>query len=77
MSALATFSGPMETVPIIPATALIQKNETDRVFIEVDQWTFEARPVKIGSPQDDQTVVVRGVDIGERIVVLGGALLDD
>jgi cobalt-zinc-cadmium efflux system membrane fusion protein len=47
------------------------------VFIEVEQWTFEARPVKVGFPQDDQVVVVNGLNIGERIVVRGGSLLDD
>jgi membrane fusion protein, heavy metal efflux system len=77
MFALATFFWPKETVPIIPTTALIQNNERDRVFIEVEQWTFEARPVKVGFPQDDQVVVVEGLNIGERIVVRGGALLDD
>jgi membrane fusion protein, heavy metal efflux system len=76
MSALATFSGPKETVAIIPATALIQKNGTDRVFVEVEQWTFEERPVKVDFQQDDQTVVVSGLNIGERIVVMGGALLE-
>jgi cobalt-zinc-cadmium efflux system membrane fusion protein len=77
MFALATFLWPKETVPIIPTTALIQKNERDRVFIEVEQWIFEARPVTVGFPQDDQTVVVSGLNIGERIVVMGGALLED
>jgi cobalt-zinc-cadmium efflux system membrane fusion protein len=77
MSALATFSGPKETVPIILATALIHKNKRDRVFIEVEQWTFESRPVNVDFWRDDQTVVVSGVNIGERIVVMGGALLED
>jgi cobalt-zinc-cadmium efflux system membrane fusion protein len=77
MSALATILGPMETVTIIPATALIERNERDWVFVEVQQWTFEARPVKVGFPHDDQTVVVSGLNIGERIVVMGGALLED
>ena len=77
MSALVTLLGPNETVPIIPTTALIQRNERDWVFVEVQQWTFEARPIKVGFPQDDQTVVVSGLNIGERIVVMGGALLED
>jgi membrane fusion protein, heavy metal efflux system len=77
MFALATFFWSKETVPVIPTTALIQKDERDRVFIEVEQWTFEARPVKVGFPQDEQMVVVSGLNIGERIVVRGGALLDD
>jgi cobalt-zinc-cadmium efflux system membrane fusion protein len=77
MSALATFEGPKETVAIIPATALIQKNGRDQVFVEVERWAFEARPVKVGFPQDDQTVAVSGLKIGERIVVMGGALLEE
>jgi cobalt-zinc-cadmium efflux system membrane fusion protein len=77
MSALATLLGPKETVPIIPPTALINRNERDWVFVEVGQWTFEARRVKVGFPQEDQTVAVSGLNIGERIVVMGGALLQD
>jgi cobalt-zinc-cadmium efflux system membrane fusion protein len=76
MSALATFLRPKETVPIIPATALIRRNERDWVLVEVEQWTFEARPVKVGFSQDNETVVVSGLNIGERIVVMGGALLE-
>jgi membrane fusion protein, heavy metal efflux system len=77
MSTLATFSGPKETVPVIPETALIQKNGRDWVFVEVAQWTFEARAVNVDFRQDDQALVVSGVRIGERIVVIGGALLQD
>jgi membrane fusion protein, heavy metal efflux system len=77
MSALATLLGPKETLPIIPATALIQRNERDWVFVEIEQWTFEARPVNVGFPLDDRTVVVSGLNVGERIVVIGGALLED
>jgi membrane fusion protein, heavy metal efflux system len=37
MFAFATFFWPKETVPIIPTTALIQKNGVDRVLMEVEQ----------------------------------------
>jgi membrane fusion protein, heavy metal efflux system len=77
MSALATLLGPKETVPIIPATAVIRRNDRDWVFVEVAQWTFEARPVKVSFPQDDHTFVVSGLNIGERILAMGGALLED
>jgi membrane fusion protein, heavy metal efflux system len=77
MSALATFSAPKERVAIIPATALIQKNGRDRVFVEVERWIFEARPVEVDFSPDDQTVVVSGLNIGDRIIVVGGALLED
>ncbi len=77
MSTLATFSGPKETVPVIPETALIQKNGRDWVFVEVAQGSFEARAVNVDFRQDDQALAVSGVSIGERIVVIGGALLQD
>jgi membrane fusion protein, heavy metal efflux system len=37
MFAFATFFWPKETFPIIPTTALSQKNEMDRVLMEVEQ----------------------------------------
>lgn len=77
MSALVTLLGPKETVPIIPATALMRRNQRDWVFVEVEQGTLEARPVKVGLSQDNKTVVVSGLNIGERIVVMGGALLEE
>jgi membrane fusion protein, heavy metal efflux system len=77
MYALATFRGPTETAPIIPATALIRRNDRDLVFVEVERWTFEARPVEIGFTRDGQTIAMSGVNIGEHIVVMAGALRDD
>jgi membrane fusion protein, heavy metal efflux system len=77
MFALATFLRPKETATVIPTTALVRKNKMDWVFIEVEQWTFEPRPVNVDFLQDDQIVAVSGVNIGERIVVVGAALLDD
>jgi membrane fusion protein, heavy metal efflux system len=77
MFAVATFLWPKETAPIIPATALIRRNDRDLVFVEVEQWTFEARPVEVGLTQDGQTIAVSGINIGERIAVTGRALLED
>jgi cobalt-zinc-cadmium efflux system membrane fusion protein len=37
MFAFATFFWPKETVPIIPTTTLIQRNEMDRVLMEVER----------------------------------------
>jgi tetratricopeptide (TPR) repeat protein len=77
MYALATFRGPTETAPIIPATALIRRNDRDLVFVEVERWTFEARPVEIGFTRDGQTIAMSGANIGEHIVVMARALRDD
>jgi cobalt-zinc-cadmium efflux system membrane fusion protein len=77
MFAEATFLAPKETAPVVPTQALILKDETDQVFVEVAPWTFEARPVEISFQQGDRAVVARGLKPGERIVKKGGVLLND
>jgi len=77
MFADATFLAPRQTMQVVPTQALVLKEETDRVFVEVAPWTFEARPVEVGFQQGDQAVVEHGLKAGERIVVKGGVLLND
>jgi cobalt-zinc-cadmium efflux system membrane fusion protein len=77
MFADATFLAPRQTMQVVPTQALVLKDETDRVFVEVAPWTFEARPVEVGFQQNDQAVVDHGLKAGERIVVKGGVLLND
>jgi cobalt-zinc-cadmium efflux system membrane fusion protein len=77
MFADATFLAPRQTMQVVPTLALVLKEETDRVFVEVAPWTFEARPVEVGFQQGDQAVVEHGLKAGERIVVKGGVLLND
>jgi len=77
MFADATFLAPRQTMQVVPTRALVLKDETDRVFVEVAPWTFEARPVEVGFQQSDQAVVEHGLKAGERIVVKGGVLLND
>ena len=77
MFADATFLAPRQTMQVVPTQALVLKNETDRVFVEVAPWTFEARPVEVDFQQGDQAVVEHGLNAGERIVVKGGVLLND
>jgi cobalt-zinc-cadmium efflux system membrane fusion protein len=77
MFADATFLAPRQTMQVVPTQALVLKDETDRVFVEVAPWTFEARPVEVGFQQGDQAVVDHGLKAGERIVVKGGVLLND
>jgi cobalt-zinc-cadmium efflux system membrane fusion protein len=77
MFANATFLAPSRNMPNIPTTALVLRDEVDQVFVEVEPWTFEARPVDVAFQQDDRAVIERGLNPGERIVVKGGALLND
>jgi len=77
MFATATFLTPKQMVPIVPATAVVLRNEADQVFVEIAPWTFEARPVEIDFQQGDQAVVAHGLQAGERVVVKGAVLLND
>jgi cobalt-zinc-cadmium efflux system membrane fusion protein len=77
MFANATFLAPKQMVQVVPTSALVLKEETDQVFVEVAPWTFEARPVEVSFQQGDQAVVEGGLKAGERVVVKGGVLLND
>jgi len=77
MFADATVLAPPQMMEVVPTQALVLKDETDRVFVEVAPWTFEPRSVEVGFQQGDQAVVDRGLQAGERIVVKGGVLLND
>jgi cobalt-zinc-cadmium efflux system membrane fusion protein len=77
MFADATFLAPRQMMQVVPAQALVLKDETDRVFAEVAPWTFEPRPVEVGFQQGDQVILEHGLQPGERIVVKGGVLLND
>ena len=77
MFANVTFFAPARVMPIVPATALILKNEGDRAFVEVEPWTFEARPVAVEFQEGEQAIVASGLKAGERVVVKGGVLLND
>jgi cobalt-zinc-cadmium efflux system membrane fusion protein len=77
MFASATFVTPKQTVRVVPATAVVLRNETDQVFVEVAPWTFEARSVDVDFQQRDQIVVAHGLEAGQRVVVKGVVLLND
>jgi cobalt-zinc-cadmium efflux system membrane fusion protein len=64
-------------VRVVPATAVILRNEADQVFVEVAPWTFEARSVDIDFQQKDEVVVAHGLEVGQPVVVKGAVLLND
>lgn len=77
MFAQATFLAPPEKAAVVPTRALVLRNETDQVFVEVAPWTYEARPVEVSFQQGERAVLAQGLRPGERVVVRGGVLLND
>jgi cobalt-zinc-cadmium efflux system membrane fusion protein len=77
MFATVTFYAPAQSVPVVPTSALLLKDDLNQVFVETAPWTFEARTVDIGFQQGDQVALSGGVKAGDRVVVKGGVLLGD
>jgi cobalt-zinc-cadmium efflux system membrane fusion protein len=75
MIGYATFIGAKETAPVVPIAALLPTYKQDLVFVEVEPWVFEARDIGIDFLEDSQVLVARGLKVGDRVVVRGGALL--
>jgi membrane fusion protein, heavy metal efflux system len=77
MFASVSFLAAAQTAATVPATALVMKNERDRVFVEVAPWTFVPRPVEVNYQQGNSAIIKSGLAAGERAVVKGGVLLND
>ena len=77
MFANVTFFAPPRMAAAVPTSALILKNDSDRIFVEVAPWTFTTRPVEINFQKGNMAIVKSGLMAGERAVVKGGVLLND
>ncbi len=77
MFANVSFFAPAQMAPAVPATALVMKDDGDRVFVEVAPWTFTPRSVEINYQQGNMAIVKSGLAAGDRAVVRGGVLLND
>jgi membrane fusion protein, heavy metal efflux system len=77
MFATVSFHAPNQRVPVVPASALVIKDDVSQVFVETAPWTFEARNVDIAFQQGDEAALANGVSPGERVVIKGGVLLSD
>lgn len=60
----------------VPVDALLDAGTEQRIYVERDDGSFEAREVKTGARVGDRVEIVSGLDAGERIVVAGAFLVD-
>ena len=60
----------------VPSDALIDTGLKKFVYVDCGEGHFEARRVEAGWRLDDRVQIVRGLRVGERIVVSGQFLLD-
>jgi cobalt-zinc-cadmium efflux system membrane fusion protein len=62
---------------IVPQSALLMKNDTVSVMVEVKPWVFQRRTLHIADETETSASVLSGLEAGDRVVVKGGILLND
>jgi cobalt-zinc-cadmium efflux system membrane fusion protein len=59
----------------IPTTALVLAGDHTTVFVQVAANTYEQHPVTTGEQQGGRTIVKSGLQVGEKVLIREGALL--
>ena len=72
----ATDSGPRPAVLLVPGDAVLAQDGKDVVMV-VTSGVAERRAVSVGAQFGDDLQVLAGLSAGERVVVEGGAGLED
>jgi len=67
---------PSATVLAVPESAVLRTGDRDIVFVDHGQGRMELRRVQLGQRAGDYYEVLRGLELGERIVVAGNFLID-
>jgi cobalt-zinc-cadmium efflux system membrane fusion protein len=65
-----------QSVPVVPASAVIAQNDQSLVYVEEAKGRFRRRQVKTGRDLQGMTVVEDGLKPGERVVTHGVLLLN-
>ncbi|HYO75101.1 MAG TPA: efflux RND transporter periplasmic adaptor subunit [Thermoanaerobaculia bacterium] len=61
---------------MVPASAVIDRGQSQFVWIETSAGTYEPRAVKTGGRHGDSMVIASGINEGDTVVIEGGFLLD-
>lgn len=76
MFVTATIHVPTINAVVVPSSAVVATGKRDVVWVEVQENTFEPRDVVLGVTRDGQSVILNGLEEGERVAATGGFLLD-
>ena len=63
--------GDKSSAILLPAECVIKINNSDYIFVQRNDSTFEKRGVMIGSTSNEQVEIIKGVKDGERVVIKG------
>lgn len=74
-AAIEVQSDPNDKAVVVPLTALFTEGESDWLFVAIGDGHYQKRPVKAGLRLKDKSVILEGLNAGERLVVDGALLL--
>jgi cobalt-zinc-cadmium efflux system membrane fusion protein len=68
-------SDPGDLAIVVPLTALFTEDESEWVYVNIGDFHYQKRRVKVGLRPKGRAVILEGIKPGERIVVKGTLLL--
>lgn len=74
-AAIEVQSDPDDLAIVVPLNAIFAENESDWVYVNIGDYRYQKRPIKVGLRLKDQAVILEGLKPGERLVVHGALLL--
>jgi cobalt-zinc-cadmium efflux system membrane fusion protein len=74
-AAVEVQSGPDDLAIVAPLTALFTEDESEWVYVDIGDYHYQKRPVKVGLRPKDRAVILEGLKPGERLVIHGALLL--
>ncbi len=74
-AAIEVQSDPDDLAVVVPLTALFTENESDWLYVNIGDFHYQKRPVKVGLRLKDRAVILEGLKPGEPLVVHGALLL--
>jgi Cu(I)/Ag(I) efflux system membrane fusion protein len=75
-SDVTIYGGAKREVMIIPREALIRTGTKERVIVSMGNGRFQPRNVTAGIETGEQLEIIKGLEVGERIVTSGQFLID-
>jgi multidrug efflux pump subunit AcrA (membrane-fusion protein) len=75
MFARVDFGDPMEGALVLPLSAIVTVDGKDYAFVESAPGVFVRRPVTLAHSGATETVVLSGIDDGDKVVMAGAMLL--
>ena len=74
-ASIAVQSDPDDLSIVVPLNAIFSQDEAEWVYVNIGEYHYQMRPVKVGLRLRNRAVILSGLEPGERIVISGALLL--